>query len=118
MASLADTLEAPYYAAILETTPHANADEPASDADRLVTLAVRRPGFLGLETARAADGRPVTVAYWRELSDVEGWTAEGAEGDIAKKFPLQVRRVSNPTDPSMQTLYQVPDDSRTTWRYT
>lgn len=117
MASLADTLEAPYYAAIIETTPHADASEPASEADRLVTLAVRRPGFLGLETARAADGRPVTVAYWRELSDVEGWTAE-AGGDVSVKFPLQVRRVVTPTDPSMQNLYQVPDDSRTTWRYT
>jgi hypothetical protein len=117
MASLADTLETPYYAAIIETKPAAKADEPVSDADRLVTLAVRRPGFLGLETARARDGRSVTVAYWRELADVEGWTTEGANG-AKTKFPLEVCRVANPADPSVRGLYEVPEDSRTTWRYT
>lgn len=117
MASLADTLEAPYYAAIIETKPHADASEPVSDADMLVTLAVRCRGFLGLETARASDGRPVTVAYWKELADVEGWTSEGAAGDVAKKFPLEVRRVANAADPARR-LYEVPADSRTTWRYT
>lgn len=117
MASLADNLEAPYYAAIIETQPHADVNEPASDAEQLVTLAVRRPGFLGLETARAADGRPITVAYWRELSDVEGWTSEGAAGDVSKKYPLEVRRIANAADPARK-LYRVPLESRTTYRYT
>lgn len=115
MASLADNLELPYYAAIIESQPHESPDEPVSVSDRLVTLAVRRPGFLGLETARAADGRPVTVSYWRELADVEAWSSEGKGSE---EFPLQVRRVANAADLGAQPLYEVPEDSRTVWRYT
>ncbi|WNJ98398.1 hypothetical protein L2D14_11005 [Thalassospiraceae bacterium LMO-JJ14] len=104
MASLADKLVPPYYAAIIENNPHTSFDEPANTGDRLVTLAVRRPGFLGLETARAGDGRPVTVAYWRELSDVEGWQSEsGAVG--AASYPLEVCRVANTNDNSVRALF-------------
>lgn len=117
MSSLADNLEPPYYAAIIETQPHETADAPVSTADRLVTVAVRRPGFLGLETATRHDGRAVTVAYWRGLEDVEGWTAEGGEGH-STNLPLEVTRVGNTNDPAMRSLYVVKDDSRTTWRYT
>ncbi len=117
MTSLADNLEPPYYAAIIETQPHTNADEPASPADRLVTTAVRRPGFLGLETATRNDGRAVTVAYWRGLDDVEGWTAEGVDGP-SSTLPLEVKRVGNANDPTMRSLYVVKDNSSTTWRFT
>lgn len=118
MASLADNLEPPYYAAIMETKSHESVDEPISTSDRLVTLAIRRPGFLGLETARDTAGKPVTVSYWRDLADVEAWSTEGnGEGGIAQ-YPLEVRRVANAADNSARTLYVVPEDSRTTWRYT
>lgn len=109
MASLADNLVPPYYAAIIENKPHTDMNEPANAGDRLVTTAVRHPGFLGLETARSGDGRPVTVAYWRELSDVEGW--QSASGSIgAASYPLEVCRVANGKDLSMQPLF-MNDDS-------
>lgn len=117
MASLADNLEPPYYAAIIENAPTANEGETISAADKLVTLAVRRPGFLGLETARSQDGKPLTVAYWRDMSDVEGWTAEG-ESEPRGECPVQVRRVANAADGSVRDLYVVNDDSATIWRYT
>ncbi len=97
MASLSDNLQPPYYAAIIDNKLHNHIDEPANESDQLVTLAVRRPGFLGLETARAADGRPVTVSYWRDLADVESWqSASGAIGQNA--MPLEVCRVANSND--------------------
>ena len=97
MASLSDNLKPPYYAAIIDSKINNNIDEPANEGDQLVALAVRRPGFLGLETARAEDGRPVTVSYWRDLSDVENWqTASGAIGQ--KAMPLEVCRVANSND--------------------
>lgn len=97
MASLSDKLQPPYYAAIIDSKLHNNIDEPANESDQLVTLAVRRPGFLGLETALAADGRPVTVSYWRDLADVESWqSASGAIGPNA--MPLEVCRVANSND--------------------
>lgn len=119
MASLADNLEPPYYAAIMETKQHESVDEPMSTSDRLVSLAIRRPGFLGLETARDIAGKPVTVSYWRDLADVEAWSTEGkGEDESDTQFPLEVRRVANAADNSARTLYVVPEDSRTTWRYT
>ncbi len=116
MASLADNLEPPYYAAIIDTEPHTDAAEPASAADRLVTNALRRPGFLGLETATRPDGRAVTVAYWRGLDDVEGWKAEDLRGE--EPLPLEVCRVASAADAAARTLYVVRDDSRSTWLYT
>ena len=119
MSSLADTLEPPYYAAIIESTPQAEAVTPETitTADKLVSLAVRRPGFLGLETARGIDGRALTVSYWRELADVEGWTMAGqttAKGELN----LEVKRVANAADNAARALYVVPEESRTVWRYT
>tara|TARA_R110000787_G_scaffold239367_4_gene345561 strand:- start:47815 stop:48162 length:348 start_codon:yes stop_codon:yes gene_type:complete len=113
MSSLADTLETPYYAAIIESTPQADftASETITTADQLVSLAVRRPGFLGLETARGVDGRALTVAYWRELADVEGWTMAGqatAQGELN----LEVKRVANAADNAVRALYVVPEESR------
>jgi len=116
MASLADNLEPPYYAAIIANEPHRSEEEPVSTAEQLVTLAVRRPGFLGLETAWAQDGKPVTVAYWRDLADVEAWTSEGATTDAPCQ--MEVRRVATLADNSARTPHVVPEDSRTTWRYT
>jgi len=111
MGSLADKLVPPYYAAIIENQPHTSFDEPANTGDRLVTIAVRRPGFLGLETTRSGDGRPVTVAYWRELSDVEGWQSEsGVIG--AASCSLEVCRVANANDDTMRALFVPVDEER------
>lgn len=119
MSSLADTLETPYYAAIIESTPHEEsaAPENITTADRLVSLAVRRPGFLGLETARGVDGRALTVAYWRELADVEGWTMAG-QSNANSELNLEVKRVANAADNAARALYVVPEESRAVWRYT
>ena len=119
MSSLADRLEPPYYTAIIESTPQANtaASETTTTADKLVSLAVRRPGFLGLETARGVDGRALTVAYWRELADVEGWTMAG-HAMAKSELNLEVKRVANAADTAARALYVVPEESRTVWRHT
>ena len=117
MASLADNLEPPYYAAIIQNDDAA-AEDTITHADKLVTLAVRRPGFLGLETARSSDGKPLTVAYWRDMSDVEGWTSESSDTGPRGECPVQVRRVSTAAEVNPEDLYVVNDDGAATWRYT
>ena len=117
MASLADNLEPPYYAAIIQNDANATGEDTISPADKLVTLAVRRPGFLGLETARSNDGKSLTVAYWRDMSDVEGWTSE-SDAVHKGECPVHVRRVATATDGNARDLYVVNDDGATTWRYT
>lgn len=116
MASLADNLEPPFYAAIIENQP-GTSDEDISATDKLVTRAVRRPGFLGLETARSQDGKPLTVAYWRDMSDVEGWTSEG-DASPKGECPVQVRHVANAAEGKAGDLYVINDDGAITWRYT
>lgn len=42
-------------------------------SDRMVELARRQPGFLGVESARSADGLGVTVSYWDSLEAIADW---------------------------------------------
>lgn len=42
-------------------------------AARMVELAGRQPGFLGVESVRGADGLGITVSYWRTRADIEAW---------------------------------------------
>lgn len=36
-------------------------------------LGSRQDGFLGLESARSADGRGITVSYWRDEAAIRVW---------------------------------------------
>ncbi|HSN93069.1 MAG TPA: antibiotic biosynthesis monooxygenase [Anaeromyxobacteraceae bacterium] len=47
----------------------------AQTADEMVALAARQPGFLGVESARGADGLGITVSYWRDEEAIRAWRA-------------------------------------------
>jgi glutathione S-transferase len=53
------------------TTSDAEAYEV--DARAMVELASRQPGFLGVESARSADGFGITVSYWDSLEAIRNW---------------------------------------------
>lgn len=110
MTSLADKLAPPYYAAIIENEDLKSETSDQSPSDRLVSLAVRRPGFLGLETARSVDGRPLTVAYWRDMTDVEGWTMAGQAVDPSP-LRLEIKKIAKSADAAVRSLYVVPDET-------
>jgi heme-degrading monooxygenase HmoA len=64
-------------------------------------LARQQPGFLGIESARGADGLGITVSYWATFDDVAAW-GRHAEHLLAQKlgreewykwFALRVCRV-------------------------
>ncbi len=40
-------------------------------AARMVALAAKQPGFLGIESARNDVG--ITVSYWSSLAAIKGW---------------------------------------------
>lgn len=42
-------------------------------ATAMVDLAAKQPGFLGVESARGADGVGITVSYWATEADVIAW---------------------------------------------
>ncbi len=45
----------------------------AQTSDEMVELASAQPGFLGVESARGADGLGITVSYWRDEASIRAW---------------------------------------------
>jgi heme-degrading monooxygenase HmoA len=73
--------ELPYYAVIF-TSQRTAVDAGYGDtAQRMVELAAQQPGFLGVESARGADGLGITVSYWRSLEDIAAWRRHGEHSD-------------------------------------
>ena len=71
MSSIAKTPPPPYYAVIF--TSHRNEGDSGYGemSERMVTLAARQPGFLGVESAR--EGVGITVSYWTDLESIKNW---------------------------------------------
>lgn len=69
---LADTPEAPYYAVIFTSVRTAGDGGYGEAAARMLELAQRQPGFLGVESAREGD-LGITVSYWDSLESIEEW---------------------------------------------
>jgi heme-degrading monooxygenase HmoA len=44
-------------------------------AERMAELAAQQPGFLGVRSARDADGLGLTVSYWASEADIAAWRA-------------------------------------------
>jgi len=66
--------EPPYYSVIFASQRStSDADEYGEAAARMVDLAARQPGFLGVDSARAASGFGLTVSYWRDEASIAAW---------------------------------------------
>src|SRR4051812_11811980 len=99
---IAGTPTPPYYA-VLFTSRRTEADPEGYEhmAERMLELAARQPGFLGVESARGEDGLGITVSYWDSLEAIERW-GKHAEHRLAQHlgrtrwyeaFSLRVSRV-------------------------
>lgn len=66
--------EPPYYAVIFPNQRTSDdADGYGAMAKRMVELAKAQPGFLGMDSARGADGFGITVSYWQSLDAIAAW---------------------------------------------
>ena len=73
----ATTPDPPYYAVIFTST-RTGVDQGYHDgAARMVELAARQPGFLGVESTRGVEGLGITVSYWASLEAIAAWKAHG-----------------------------------------
>jgi heme-degrading monooxygenase HmoA len=63
-------------------------DEYETAAQRMAELAAAQPGFLGIESARDAQGFGITVSYWTSLEAIHAWKAH-AEHQEAQKLGKQ-----------------------------
>jgi heme-degrading monooxygenase HmoA len=50
-----------------------DAEGYARTADAMVELARQQPGYLGVESARGADGFGITVSYWASEDAIRAW---------------------------------------------
>lgn len=72
-AGIARTPVPPYYAVIFTSQLAAGDRGYAAIAQRMVDLGSRYDGFLGIESARGADGLGITVSYWRDEAAILAW---------------------------------------------
>lgn len=71
--NIAQTPEPPYYAVIF-TSKRTDGDRGYDAmATRMVELGATQDGFLGIESARGADGLGITVSYWRDEVAILAW---------------------------------------------
>jgi heme-degrading monooxygenase HmoA len=75
----------PPYHAVIFCSRRSDGDQGYSaTADRMVELARAQPGFLGVESARGANGFGITVSYWVDEDAVTTWK-QHAEHLIAQE---------------------------------
>jgi heme-degrading monooxygenase HmoA len=73
MAAPARTPEPPYYAVIFTSTRTDVEEGYGAMAELMASLGSQQPGFLGLESARGADGLGITVSYWESEEAIANW---------------------------------------------
>lgn len=78
----------PPYVAVIFTNRRAGWGDPETDAaygeaaNRMEQLAATMPGYLGIESARSADGTGITVSYWVDEQAVADWRAHPEHLDV------------------------------------
>jgi heme-degrading monooxygenase HmoA len=65
----------PYYAVVFTSVRTAGENGYGDRAEQMLKLAADQPGFLGVDSARGADGLGITVSYWRDEESIAGWRA-------------------------------------------
>ncbi len=87
MGSLAEKLDPPFYAAILNDNTERRLEDAdhVAPSDKMVSLAPGQPGFLGLETTEDQAGKYVAVSYWRDMDALKAWEQRG-DFEIRKRF--------------------------------
>ena len=82
---LATTPEPPYYAVIFSSLRTPQDDQGYGvAADRMAQLASEQPGYLGVDSVRAANGVGITVSYWASEAAIVAWR-RNAEHTIVRE---------------------------------
>jgi heme-degrading monooxygenase HmoA len=66
-------LTPPYYAVVFTSVRTAGDNGYGGRAEQMLKLAADQPGFLGVDSARGADGLGITVSYWRDEESIAVW---------------------------------------------
>jgi len=84
MSGTVKTLKPPYYAVIF-TSQRTDGDNGYGNmAKKMVDLASKQSGFLGMESARD-DQLGITVSYWESLEAIKSWKENLAHKVVQEK---------------------------------
>lgn len=84
MTGIAHRLAPPYYAVIFTSRRTAGDNGYGAAAERMLELAATMPGFLGVESARDANGVGITVSYWRDEAAIHNWRDNAEHSDVRR----------------------------------
>ncbi|MEJ2618704.1 MAG: antibiotic biosynthesis monooxygenase [Candidatus Thiodiazotropha sp.] len=73
MSLIAKTPKPPYFAVIFSSHRTEGDNGYGEMARKMVSLASKQPGFLGVESAR--DDMGITVSYWTDIESIINWKA-------------------------------------------
>lgn len=101
---IAKTPTPPYYAVIFSSIRTEGDNGYSQMGDRMVKLASKQDGFLGVESVREELG--VTVSYWRDLESIKKWkensdhavAREKGKTDWYKSFKTRIAKVERDYD--------------------
>ncbi|MFO2462715.1 antibiotic biosynthesis monooxygenase [Pseudomonas sp. 15FMM2] len=79
---IAHTPAPPYYAVIFSSLRTEADPGYTAAAERMLELAREQPGFLGVESARGADGLGITVSYWASEAAILAWKEHAEHREI------------------------------------
>jgi heme-degrading monooxygenase HmoA len=82
MSLIANTPKPPYYAVIFSSLRSDNTDGYDEAVTRMVELASRQPGFLGVESVREELG--ITISYWSDLESIKNWKANAEHLEVQR----------------------------------
>lgn len=71
----ARTPEPPYVMVVFSSRRTEGDQGYAAMSARMMELVRDQPGFLGVESARDAEGFGITVSYWKDLESIAAWKA-------------------------------------------
>jgi heme-degrading monooxygenase HmoA len=83
MSGIANTPKPPYYAVIFASQRTEGDRGYGQMADKMVELASRQTGYLGIESARD-EQLGITVSYWASLEAIKNWK-ENAAHQVAQE---------------------------------
>lgn len=82
--AFAELPEPPYWLVVFTSQRTSGDAGYARMAETMEQLAREQPGFLGIESARGADGFGITVSYWESEEAIRAWRRH-AEHRVAQK---------------------------------
>lgn len=71
--SFADLPAPPYYVVTFSSQRTDGDNGYGEMADQMAEMAARQPGYLGVESARRADGFGITNSFWKDEDSIRAW---------------------------------------------